>query len=178
MACGDGEPDSKLWVLTGGRKMKGKLDVLFLGIALLFFFASCIKDDRNNYLPSESVYLLEGSLQSVSLSSGQYRVVIVKSGKGLTSCRVSVSSDERVLQEYNASEGESLLYLPDNVFSLSESVVNFSKSDFCRVVTVSWEPAALSALLSLGEYAIPLSISCEGAQVMEGKSAVIIKPVK
>ena len=158
--------------------MKRAFDILVLGMALLLSSVSCIKDDRNNYLPLESVYLLESSLQSVLLSSGQYRVIIVKSGKGLTSCKVTLSSDEQVLEDYNAREGEALQYLPENVFTLSESVVNFSKSDFRKVVTVSWEPAALSALLSLGEYAIPLSVTCDGAEVMSGKEAVIIKPVK
>lgn len=146
-------------------------------MASIFLLPSCIRDDRDNFLPDETVYLLNSSLQTVSSSAGEYSLVLVKSGKGDTACKVRITVDEQILAAYNQENRENLLLLPDNVFSLSETEVDFSKTDFRKVVTVSWESAALQALLTLGNYAIPLSLECDGVDAVEGKESIIIQPV-
>lgn len=154
-----------------------KIKIILLTISIALCLVSCIKDDRNNYLPEESVWLLESSLREVDPSVGSFSVILIKSGKGLSSCDVGIKVDDALLSEYNALNGTALAPLPENVFTLSESSVHFDKGDFRKEVIVLWEPAALSALLKIGEYAIPLSLECRGLETDKEKSTIIIKPV-
>ena len=155
-----------------------RLKIIIMASSLLLGLSSCIKDDRNNFLPDECVYLIESSLQEVKASEGQFGLVLIKSGKGLSSCDVTIKVDEDALDEYNAVNDMSLAVLPENVFTLSEASVHFGKSDFRKEVEVLWEPAALSALLGISEYAIPLKLECRGLEADPERSVIIIQPVK
>lgn len=154
------------------------LRTIAIALFLILGMSSCIKDDRNNFLPDESVYLLKSSLCEVKSSEGRYNVILIKSGKGLSSCDVTIKVDEDALSEYNILNDTALSSLPENVFTLSETSVHFSKGDFRKEVGVTWEPAALSALLNIGEYAIPLTLECRGLEAVSGKSTIIIRPIK
>lgn len=155
-----------------------RLIIIIMASSLLWGLSSCIKDDRNNFLPDECVYFLESSLHEVKASEGQFGLVLIKSGKGLSSCDVTIKVDEDALNEYNAVNDMSLAVLPENVFTLSETSTHFGKTDFRKKVEVSWEPAALSALLGIKEYAIPLKLERRGLEADSERSVIIIQPVK
>ena len=155
-----------------------RLRTIAITLFLTLGITSCIKDDRDNFLPDESVYLLKSSLCEVKYSEGRYYVILIKSGKGLSPCDVTIKMDEEALNEYNIVNDMDLVSLPENVFTLSETSVHFSEGDFRKTVEVTWEPAALSALLNISEYAIPLTLECRGLEAVSGKSTIIIQPIK
>ncbi len=155
-----------------------RLKIIIMALSLMSGVSSCIKDDRNNFLPDECVYLLESSHHEVKASEGRFGLVLIKSGKGLSSCDVTIKVDEDALNEYDTLNDMSLAVLPENVFTLSETSVHFGKSDFRKEVEVSWEPAALSALLGISEYAIPLRLECRGLEADSERSVIIIQPVR
>ncbi len=141
--------------------------------------ASCFKDDRNNFLPEESVYLLnEKVLMSVDVALDSVEVVIVKSGKGMSECDVTILLDQEGLAEYNELNDESYEMLADNVLTLSETKVHFAKEDFRKTVWIKWDSRAVAALLALKPYVIPVSIKAEPLEIKEGRSFIIIQPVK
>ncbi len=159
-------------------KMKNTFKILALA-ALTALAASCFKDDRNNFLPEESVYLLnEKVFVPIDVASDSMDVVIVKSGKGMSECDVTISLDAEALAEYNETYDEEFEALADNVFTLSETSVHFSKEDFRKVIRVKWDSRAVSALLTLKPYVIPLSIQAEPLEIKEGRSTIIIQPVR
>ncbi len=158
--------------------MKNTFKILAL-VALTALAASCFKDDRNNFLPDESIYLLnEKELVSIDVAADSIDVVVVKSGKGLSECDVTIALDTEALAAYNEANDEEFESLADNVFTISETSVHFSKEDFRKIIRVKWDSRAVSALLTLKPYVIPLSIQAEPLEVKEGRSTIIIQPVK
>jgi len=150
-------------------------------LATLAITVSCGKvfpDDRENHLPDDNIYLDVSSLkQDIPASDGQYQIVIIKGGKGKSPADVTVSIDQNVLKEYNEANGASYQMTPSNIIDdFSSTTVHFDAKDTRSVVTITWNVAALTAYLSVGKYVVPVSISCEGLEMVEGKTKILIHP--
>ena len=155
--------------------MKNLIKAIIIAVSLSVL-SSWLKDDRNNYLTDESIYLLNNEFSQVDLNSGSCDINVIKSGKGLSECSVKIQLDEQALAEWNALNGENYLPLPENVLEFSATSLRFKKDDFRKTVTVTWEPAAVSALLSVGRYVIPVSLESSDLESVEGRSFVIVQP--
>lgn len=143
-------------------------------VAMLALLTSCFQDDRNNFLPDEELYLLTPGLCDVDVNKESLELIIIKSGKGLSSCDLTITVDEEALAGYNATARKNCLSLPENVFELSQQSIHFDSSDFKKTLTLSWTSVAVSALLSVGEYAVALTLESDNMDVQEEKSTVIV----
>lgn len=158
--------------------MLNKCKSIISVLAFSLLAVSCFKDDRNNFLPDETVYVHSDAVNDVAASTGKFDVVLIKSGRGLSSGSVTLNIDADVLVSYNTGKKNPALSLPENVYSVSESTVRFAKDDFRKIVEITWEPTAVNALLSIGNYAIPISISANGLECDADRSTVLIHLTK
>lgn len=152
--------------------------------------ASCVADDRNNFLPDDSFGFNRTEQEAVvtwPIYGGSYDFALIKSGKGFSEADVKVSGSEFDLVRYNETRDESVKeYLPVsktiyNFNGAQECVVHFGVEDVTKTVTVNWDVAKVDEAMSDVEnynYAIPLGISSPDLLVNEGREFLILNLVK
>lgn len=152
--------------------------------------ASCVADDRNNFLPEDSFGFNRTEQEGVitwPIYSGQYDFAVIKSGKGFSEADVKVAGSEFDLVRFNETlDAGAKEYLPIakdlyNFNGADECTVHFGVEDVNQMVTVNWDVAKVHDAMSDTDnfnYAIPLGISSPDLSVNEGREFLIVNLVK
>lgn len=142
---------------------------------------ACV-DDRNNFMVDDS-FGFNHTVKPVieyPLYGGSYDLSIIKSGKGLADAEVKITGSEFDLIKYNEgldNNAKKFVAFSKDLYSFSSNVVSFKAEEAAKLVTVTWDPAAVkNAMTDVEnyEYAIPVGISSSDLTVNEGREFVIL----
>ncbi|MBR6002610.1 MAG: DUF1735 domain-containing protein [Bacteroidales bacterium] len=150
--------------------------------AVTLLLAGCFKDDRNNFMVSDSfgISSLENKVET-SVHTGKFVLGVTKSGKGQSAAKVRIYRDaehcQQLIEEYNLEHETSFTPVMTSLFSLDAEEMSFSKKDVVKMLTISWDPSVMSSLLSDDrDYVIPIVIESddETVKVQEKRRFIMI----
>lgn len=155
-----------------------KIIILFAGV---FMLAGCFKDERNNFMVSDSLGIT--SLENVveaSVHTGGYMLGIAKSGKGQTAAQMHIVCDENrckpLLDEYNNNNKTHFEPIQLSLISLDRTSVSFTEQDASQTVSLSWDPEKVAQYMGdKDQYVIPLFIESDTEDVkVNGERSFIL----
>ena len=155
-----------------------KLTVSIFALALL---ASCIPDDRGNFMVDDSFGLTtRDALVQASVHTGFYTLGISKNGIGQTAAKATVSlesgSIQAALDKYNEENNSSYELIPASYFKLDRNELSFEQKEVVKEVTVSWDAGTLAEFIGdSGNYVLPVSVQSSDLKVSDAKQVVFIR---
>lgn len=143
-------------------------------IILLFCFAilcaSCTKK-AFVYEDIESVvYFLNSGKVSLKPSAKSYEIIVVKGGNTDDKPLVTVTVDERIIEDYNSDNGSIYDLMPESVYAISsvtETIDNTTK-------IVSYPITLDLTNLSTGSWMLPLRLTSSTTKVNENKDKLML----
>ncbi len=169
-------------MVTLKNNMIMRKNIYWLLLATLTLFISACDNDRDNYMVDDSIGLLNPNYVNADVYTGMsdpFQLFAIKSGKGNKSAQVSISVDEAVLENYNATNGTSYILLPSNCYSITVNCLNFDDSDYRKAFEITWNQSELSSVLgSSNDYVIPLRMKVDNASIKpdETRLVTVVKP--
>lgn len=141
--------------------MKKHKTIQFIAVAL--FIALACTDDRDNLMVNDQIGLYNSIYTETEVFRGMntpYQLFVIKSGKGKQEAEVSISVDETVLQSYNTDNGTSIQLLPSDCYTILQSDLRLSDSDYRKSFDIKWNADRLYDLLSTEiKYGLPIQMS-------------------
>ncbi|MGM9737868.1 MAG: DUF1735 domain-containing protein [Candidatus Cryptobacteroides sp.] len=147
-----------------------KVRIFLMIIATALLFISC-EDNRRQGFMDDTIYLMKNGVQKVNIKSGApatYSIWATKAGYMKQTATVKYAVDESLL------EGTSYTLMPTDCYSAAawtfevKEVGGFAKFD------IVFNPDKILALEDGSKAALPLRISADGVEVVEGKDNAII----
>lgn len=142
---------------------------------------SCIPDERDNYMVSDSLSLVYArAVTEVSVYDGSCTVTVEKAGKGKSSAVAKLSLSAEALAAYNEANGTAYVKVPDtHGVVLSEETLRFGVSDVRKTITVSWDKDKCS-LLEGDNYVIPVEVisGTDGINVNAKRSLLLLNVLR
>ncbi len=155
-----------------------KLTLTILALAIL---ASCIPDDRGNFMVDDSFGLTtRDALVQASVHTGSYTLGISKNGIGQKAAKATVSLESGTIQaaldKYNKEYSASYELIPASYFSLDKTELSYEQKDVVKEVTVSWDAGRLAEFIgSRTDFVLPVCIESSDLSVSEAKQVVFIR---
>ena len=160
-----------------------KKTILFLAVVLAA--GSCIKDDRMDHAPADSLGFsavntadVASRCVPVTVCSETFPVGIAKSGRSQSALQATVQADASRIGELSYETGGlPLKALPASLYSLSETAFSFAAEDLLQTFDVQWDAAKVYALLEEDPacYVIPLTLSGEGVKPKRDLQALCLQ---
>jgi len=153
---------------------KNKLIESFIFSILILFVTGCGEDARMHNMVDDTIYVMnyeENQVDVYDWGSFDYKLMVIKAGKGQFSTDVELVIDEQYLKEYNESEGTSYKLLPEDCYSISNKKVSFSKGDYENNFPIVFDTKKISDLQGKynAEYVIPCRINSSNPAIQSLK---------
>ena len=151
-------------------------------IAALLLLASCIKDERNNFMVPDSLGVIstDGIIEA-SVHTGFCTVGIVKSGKGLSAASVRVNRDAdacaSLLKTYNQEHNTHYQSVLGSLVETDQPEFTFTASDAVQYLTLQWDAELMARYMGDEKnYVIPVLIESvtPDVAVNEGRNFTLI----
>ena len=140
------------------------------------------RDDQVKLVP-EQVYLSTEStpVRYISPFEEDSYFAVIKSGKGLESAAVEVSTSATGLVKYNEENGTRYVNLPGSIYDFPDNgkTVIIKKEQDRAILQLDWDDDELCRFLISGkdDYVIPLKITNSSASIAKGRDLLLLHPV-
>ena len=144
--------------------------------AVLALATSCIEDSRNNNMVDDSLSLVyDEVVVPVSVYAGSQKVTVLKSGKGAKAATATLAVSPEAMEKYNTAEETAFKALQAH-YSFSGTTVSFQPSEATKSVSLTWDPADVSKVITDGNNVIPVVISekSDGIEINENRNLVLL----
>ena len=132
--------------------------------ALALILTGCLRDDRNNFMVSDSLGLTaREKLISASVHTGSISFGVAKNGKGSSPASATLSSRqedvESAVKLYNLQKETAYKTLGEEYFSLDTPSLHWNVDEVTKVVTLTWDPEVLADFIGDDKnWVIPLRL--------------------
>ena len=120
--------------------------------------------------PLDTVYFLNSGKVSLKPSAKSYEIIVVKGGNTDDKPLVTVTVDERIIEDYNSDNGSIYDLMPESVYAISsvtETIDNTTK-------IVSYPITLDLTNLSTGSWMLPLRLTSSTTKVNENKDKLML----
>lgn len=144
--------------------------IILLLLPIFVLFTSC-EDNRRQGLCDDTIYLVKNGKQEVVISRDEPTTVAIwatKAGYMKQTVNVVYTVDEQAL------EGTGYTLVPENCYSVSGWNFSISEVGGFAKFNVTFNPDRIIASGITEKIALPLRITTDGAEVIEGKDLSIV----
>lgn len=166
--------------------MKKIFKNILLSALMIASVSSCVKDDRNNFLPDDSFGFnnkVNENVVTLPIYGGSYELAVIKSGKGFNEGTVNVTTSNADLLAYNEQFNTSYFPLPKDqeLYYFSENNISFSKDEVTKPLTISWKIGEIAEFMAkepANSYCIPVALRSDKLEINDGRGLFILNLVK
>ena len=153
---------------------------IFIPVFAIVLAASCVPDERNQFIPADSFGVTAKSLVAeASVHTGSYTVGIAKNGKGQQPGTVFINLDQDaylpLLEAYNKEQGTHYEAILGSLIDVEKPELSFGKDEVVKNLALSWDPELMAAFMGKKEnYVIPILIDSKDLGTSNGRQFMLV----